>query len=337
MAWTIVQDLYSKIDQVATEFAIENMSNILEVATPIVGLALVLSLMIQGLYAMAQPGSEPLSGLLLRFFRYAMVISFAGAGGFFQADLASMALNLPDQLSSNIFMDGQSASADSMGAVIDQAIEAGADLAKQSFENIGLSGEGFASLVISVHIVACTFILCGVGAAFILMAKVLLAITVAFGPVFIFCLLFDNTKQLFTPWVGSLINYILTVVLVSSVFNLMVTFYNNLITNASTNDNVSFVSLILSSGIMLVVTLLIVFKIPSIASSWSSGITATVNVLAASAGARAAKGVASAAGSSVANASGAAARAGSSGMAAASKAGGAVGRAASAALRFARQ
>lgn len=338
MAFNLVSDLFTTIDQVATDFAIENMSNLVNFVTPIVSLGLVLSLLIQGLFIMASPSQgEPLSGLVQRFIRYAIVIAFASAGGFFMTDLANLALDLPDQLSSNIFMDGSSVTSSSMGGVIDNAIEKGSDLAKQSLDNVGLSGDGFAALVVFVHIAFCTFLLCGVGAAFILMAKILLAITVAFGPVFIFALMFDNTKRLFTPWVGSLINYILTVVLISSVFNLMVTFYSNLISNAAENDSTSFVYTIMSSGLLLIVTLLVIFKIPSIASSWSSGVTATVDIVSASHGMRAAKGAGQSVAGGLRAAGGAATRAGGGAVGAMKSAGGAVGQAAAAGLRYARQ
>lgn len=343
MEFTLVSDLYSIIDQVATEYAIENISNILAIVTPLVALGLVISLMIQGLFILATPGNgEPLSDLIKRFIRYAAIIGIAGAGGLYQTDLAHMALSLPDELSSQLYMGGSGVSSDSMGSVIDSAATKGGVLAQEAFDNVGLSGEGFASLYIGVHVLVSTFVLCGIGSAFILMAKLMLAIIVAFGPLFIFALMFDGTKQLFTPWIGALLNYVLVAVLVTSIFSIMNTFYEQVLTGALSDDDVSLISTVLSSGIIVIVTVFLLFKIPSLTSSLTSGIAATFDGYRGrgmkGGGAKAGGGGGAAGGGSMGSrAAGAAGSAASSVGSAASAAGGAVGRAAGAALRFARQ
>lgn len=278
MAFTLVSDLFQAIDDVTTDFALDSIGDMIAYAAPIVGLGLVLSLMIQGLYTMYQPNGEPVGQLLRRFVRYAIITSIAGVGGLYQSDLASMALNLPDTISSTVLLDGNAAKPDAMGSVIDEALVDGMQVAKTAFQNVGFSGSGLAALVVAVHVVLVTAVIAGIGAAFILMAKVLLAFTIALGPIFIFALLFDNLKHLFTPWIGAVINFILTAVLISAVFSLLILFYKNAISDGVTNDNVSFISTMVSSTVLAVVAGLATIKIPGLAASLSSGITATVDM-----------------------------------------------------------
>ncbi|WP_341850225.1 type IV secretion system protein [Escherichia coli] len=68
-------------------------------------------------------------------------------------------------------------------------------------------------------------LICGIGAGLVLMAKLLLAITVCFGPIFIFCLLFKPLYGMFNKWLGSMVNYGLVTILLSMLFGLMIKFY----------------------------------------------------------------------------------------------------------------
>ncbi|CAO1670503.1 type IV secretion system protein [Salinicola sp. NYA28a] len=344
MDFTFVADLFDILDTVATNYAIENISNTITLIVPIISLGLAVSLLIQGLFIMFTPASgEPLSGLFLRFARYAAILAIAGAGGLYQTDFASTALSLPDQLSSALYMGGTGASSDSMGSVIDSAANKGGILAKEAFDNIGWSFDSIASLYIGVHILVSTFFLCGIGAAFILMAKLMLAIIVGLGPIFIFALMFDGTKRLFTPWIGALFNYVLLAVLVTAVFSIMNTFYEQVITQALQDENSDKISTVMESGILVIVTTFIMFKMPGLTSSITSGIAATYDGYRSASRGGGGKSLGSNAGAGAGEASRLSRAAGAAKSGAASAgagiraAGGAAGQAAGAILRFARQ
>ncbi|WP_198399503.1 type IV secretion system protein, partial [Caballeronia calidae] len=198
------------MDTVISQFVATNLSNIISFAAPLVALGLTMALMIEGLFLMGRPNGEPLSSLVNRFVRYAIVIGIASAGGWYQTKLANAAMHLPDELASVFIINGQSGmnAQTSIADSIDQAMDNGLTVAKTAFEHAGvISGPHLASLVLGITVLFVTAIMCGIGAGLILMSKVMLGITVCFGPIFIFLLLFESTKSLFTKWIGSVINY----------------------------------------------------------------------------------------------------------------------------------
>ncbi|WP_198399508.1 type IV secretion system protein, partial [Caballeronia calidae] len=208
--YNATSQIFTYMDTVISQFVATNLSNIIGFAAPLVALGLTMALMIEGLFLMGRPNGEPLSSLVNRFVRYAIIIGIASAGGWYQTKLANAAMHLPDELASVFIVNGQSGAnaQTSIANSIDQAMDNGLNVAKKAFANAGvLSGPNLANLVLGVTVLFVTAIMCGIGAGLILMSKVMLGITVCFGPIFIFLLLFESTKSLFTKWIGSVINY----------------------------------------------------------------------------------------------------------------------------------
>ena len=204
------------------------------------------------------------------------------------------------------------------------------------------------SALLAGQFIVVTILIAGIAMAYVLVSKILLAIVVAFGPAFIFMLLFKPTKPLFSKWIGSVINYSILLVLLAAVVGIMVDMYGNAMDSAA-NGDANLVSAAASTGIIAIASIVATLKLPGLASSWGSGISS--NLLgfmpgAAMAGSAArsgggAAGGAAASGAASNAASGAAAGAAGSGAGqaasgaagAAGGAGGAVGRA----LRYARR
>ncbi|WP_459610286.1 type IV secretion system protein, partial [Enterobacter asburiae] len=68
-------------------------------------------------------------------------------------------------------------------------------------------------------------VLCGLGSAFVIMAKVLVAIRLCLGPIAIFCLLWNPRKGIFAKWMGAVINYSLGIVLLALVFWMLMSLF----------------------------------------------------------------------------------------------------------------
>jgi type IV secretion system protein VirB6 len=277
-AFNATSQIFTYMDSVVSQFVATNLANVISFAAPLVALGLTMALMIEGLFLIGRPNGEPLSSLVNRFVRYAIVISIASAGGWYQAKLAETAMHLPDDLASVFVINGQSgASAQtSIANSIDQAMDNGLTVAKTAFEHAGvLSGPHLASLVLGITVLFVTALMCGIGAGLILMSKVMLGITVCFGPIFIFLLLFESTKTLFTKWIGSVINYGLVTVLFSAVFGLLLYFFKAAIGAAAANNPSSPVMVaIVTCVLVLVITWFVLKEIPHMASSWGQGVSA---------------------------------------------------------------
>lgn len=278
MEFDIVTQFMGQLDEIMQTFLSDTVGKLISIGTPIVGMALVMSLMIQGLYTMlSTSGGEPLSELVKRFVRYAIIMSVVGAGGFYQTTLVSMAMDLPYEISSSIVLEGSDSDAENIGGVIDETMNKGLEIAGEAWDNVTWypSGDSMAALVVTAHTILWTALVTGLGAAIILMSKMMLVLSLAFGPVFIFCLLFDNLKYLFSPWIGSVINFTLATVLISAVYSLLLTFYSNVLEQAL-NKDIPILFTMAADTIVGIVVVLVTLKIPDVASSWSSGVSASV-------------------------------------------------------------
>ena len=274
MAYNVTSQIFDYMDTVVAEFVASNLSLIIQTVTPLIGVGLTMALMIRGVYGIIAPGEEPLTDLLQRFLGYALIISFASAGGWYQTDIANVALKTPDEFASVLVINGESGGQqEKISSTIDKAIDKTLDTAKTAFENAGItSGAGIASAFLGCMVLLTSAFICGVGAGLILMAKFLLGITVCFGPIFIYCLLFDVTKELFTKWIGSVINFSLVTILLAAVFGLMIKFYAAAIQAAAGGD-VPILVPVFTACLLAVVSWFVLKNIPEMAASWGQGIS----------------------------------------------------------------
>ncbi|HBK9165210.1 TPA: type IV secretion system protein [Escherichia coli] len=197
------------------------------------------------------------------------------------------AMKIPDEFSSVLVINGSSGGTeDAMGNNIDKAIHDGMQVARTAFDNADIySGSGLASLFLACAVIISTVLICGIGAGLVLMAKLLLAITVCFGPIFIFCLLFKPLYGMFNKWLGSMVNYGLVTILLSMLFGLMIKFYQKALdaVTASGADS-SLLGPVFACLLIMIVSYLILMRIPEIASRWGDGISAGIQELIPNAG-----------------------------------------------------
>ena len=273
--FSFTTDIFNIIDTVTTNFVSSNLSVITSVVTPVVATGLVISLMLSGLHTMATGDGEPLGELIGRFIRYAIVISIASAGGWYQTDLANTALKTPDEFSKALITQGSSTSSTQMASTIDTVLNTGLKISKEAIDNGGIfSSQEMLNFLLGVVIAAVVLAVCGFGAAFILMAKVLLALTVSFGPIAIFCMLWDGTKAIFDKWIGSVITFGLIIIIYSAIFGLLLTIFKQVIDSANGASSIPVMNVIFSSVLLGIIIYFVMKQIPDLAASWGGGINA---------------------------------------------------------------
>jgi len=277
MSWNITTQLFDYMDTVVTEMVAQNLGTIIATITPLVGIGLAISLMVSGLYSMITGGGEPLSELLRRFVRYTIICGIAGAGGLYQTSLAQTAMKVPDEFAQTLSFAGKKDNS-SMASMIDETAEKGLQLSKTALENGGISAGGLASFVLGTTIVSLTIVMCGIGTALILFAKFMMGLTVCFGPIFIYCLLFKPLTGLFDKWIGSIINYGLLIILLPIAFGLFMGFFAKAIAAAATPDAALLVP-VAAAGLITFVGYFVMKKIPDMAASWGSGVSAAYDNL----------------------------------------------------------
>lgn len=277
MAYNATTQIFSYMDEVSKELVASNVATIIAAVTPLVALGLTIVLMVEGTFKLYGGDGEPLTDMLKKFAFWGLILSISSAGGWYQRDLADVALKTPDEFASILIVDGKSGSnvQNEVASTIDKALENGLKTAQRAFDNAGVtSGAGLASFLLAAAVLLSTVLVCGIGAALILMAKFMLAIAVCFGPIFIICLMFDSLRELFSKWIGSVINFGLITILLSATFGLLMKFYGKAVAAAAdpAADSPILVPII-TCGLLTVVTWFVLKKIPDLAASWGSGVS----------------------------------------------------------------
>lgn len=206
MAFTLVADIFAKVDGAITSMVSANVATIISDVTPLIATCLTIKLMVQGMYSAFNPGAgDSLSSLIKEYLSIALILSFATAGGWYQQELVNVALHLPDDFA-GILSAPNKVGASGVPAIIDSGIEKGIKIVNTAWEAADVfSSSGSAAYAIGGIMMIATVVLGGLGAGFVIMAKILLAVTLCFGPIAIFCLLWGATKtSLLAGWRRSL-------------------------------------------------------------------------------------------------------------------------------------
>lgn len=154
----------------------------------------------------------------------------------------------------------------SMATSLDQLASAYANGVLQIWQNAeGIEATLTALLMIAI-VVLFGAVFMAVGAAFLILAKFALALCLAIGPLFIAAALFPATRRFLDSWVGQCLNYALLVALFSATAAIEINFATSHIATAFGWKA------LMEAAIIGVVFLVVLFELPSLASSLAGGV-----------------------------------------------------------------
>ena len=275
MAFDAVTQIFDYMDAVTVQIVAENVSRVTAWAAPLAALGLTIMLTVDGLATMLRPSGAPLSQLVEKFIKYYAIVAIAGAGGLYETTLASMAIRLPDELASTLLIHGSPGASDSaIASMIDAAVDHSLTVMRTVFAYSSiLTSTGIGALILGIALVLSTVLICGVGAVSILIAKFLLALTLCFGPLFIFMLLAPPLANLFGNWLGSVFNYIILIAITAMSFGVFMHFYDNAIAAAAKpNPDAPIIGPIITAGIVTAMALGLLKVLPGLAARWTNGV-----------------------------------------------------------------
>ncbi|ELT8232572.1 type IV secretion system protein [Salmonella enterica] len=285
MSFTLVQDIFNQVDSCISTMVSSNVAVIISEVSPLVATCLTIKFMVQGAFSILNPNSgETLSTLTEEFIKVALILSFATAGGWFQTDLVNVALHLPDDFAGALTSPDK-VDASGVPAIIDAAIDKGITIVDTAWEAADIfSSTGLAAYAIGIIMMIATIVLGGLGAGFVIMAKILLSVTLCFGPIAIFCLCWRPVKGIFDRWLGSVINYGMVVILLALIFGFIMQMFDQLLSSLNSDSSYSAVTGCMSALLLMIVSVFVLFQIPQIAMSWGNGISTHVGEAARSMG-----------------------------------------------------
>ena len=271
MAFQLITPLFHKIDTATAMFITDISSRSIAEITPLVISGLTLTFIFYGLLIIRGTVEVPVMDFLGRSIRIGIIISIALTGGLYQSTIADAIVTIPDELA--IALISNSTHGGNAASLIDQSAEKGFDVAAEAFDKAGfLTDTGVLYALFGVIILLATGILVSIGAAFILIAKISLAILAGLGPIFIIALLFQSTQRFFEVWAAQIFNYTLLIVLFAAVFGLMINIFASYMSEMKF-DGIQSISYGLGGALILSVAMIIVLlQLPSMATGLAGGL-----------------------------------------------------------------
>ncbi len=270
-AFNLFASLFQRIDTTTATFVTDVSGKAIVAITPVVTVGLTISFIVYGLLIMRGAIDMPVLDFIGRALRIGIIVSIALAGGLYQTEIAGLIGTATNDLALALIADpGQ---AENAADLIDGAAESGFTKSGEAAAKGGfLSSDGWAYYLLSGIILFSTGVLVAIGGAFIIIAKVALAVLAGLGPLFIVALLFQPTHRFFDLWIGQVMNYAILSVLFALVFGLLLSIYGNYIADL-TFDGQESVWWAAGGALMLsIASMVLILQLPSIASGLAGGV-----------------------------------------------------------------
>lgn len=270
MAFTLFEPLFGKIDTATNTFVSQISSQAIATITPFVTLGLTLGFIAYAIAIIRGAVDMPILDFLARSLRIGIIVSVALAGGMYQSQIAGAIVELPNALATALVSNP----AEGAGAasIIDVAAGKGFDAAARAFEQSSFfSADGLLYGIFGIIIILATAVVVSIGGAFILLAKVALALLAGIGPIFIVTFLWQPLAKFFDMWIGQVLNYVILVVLFSALFGLMMEIYGGYVADVKFESGVNVAYSLGGAIILSIAMVLVLLQLPGIAGALAGG------------------------------------------------------------------
>ena len=270
MAFTLFEPLFAKVDTATNVFVSQISTQAIATITPFVTLGLTLGFIAYAIAIIRGAVDMPVMDFLARALRIAIIVGVALAGGLYQSQIAGAIVELPNSLAVALISNPTEGAG--AASIIDVAAGKGFDAASRAFEQSSFfSADGLLYGIFGIIIILATAVVVSIGGAFILLAKVALALLAGLGPIFIVCYLWQPLSRFFDLWIGQVLNYVLLVVLFSALFGLMMDIYGGYVAGVKFESGVNVAYSLGGAIILSIAMVLVLLQLPGIAGALAGG------------------------------------------------------------------
>ena len=288
--------LFAELDNVTMTFARDVSSRIIVGITPVVTAGLTLWFIMWGILVMRGAIEMPVREFLGKVIRTVLISSVALGAGLYQSTVADLVRAVPDDLAGLVMGSGGELTLYAFdntplvlgmpsgeATLMDRVAGQGLGKAEDAFEKGGvMTQQGIAFYTFGALLLLATVVMVGVGGAVILVAKVVLALLAALGPLFIAALLLDGTKGFFDRWVAMVATYVLIVVLFAGVFTFMLGIFGNYMNGVNLDGNMNVAYGIGGALVLTIVSCAILKELHHLAVGLGGGYAHRIRLLARS-------------------------------------------------------
>lgn len=261
MAVTIFSNVFTLIDTTIIDVISTKTANLMSVLSPVflAGFCVYVIFVMWGYFGSSI--EQTLWDLLKRILAWGVIISFSINIGGYTSLVMPIVTGLGDGLT-HIFSGSTGSVDSSLDSLATSIINGILDTWEKSS---GVEGALLAiSAIATILIFGIPFFV--IAAAYILLAKVFVAILAVVGPVFIALALFPATRQYFSAWVNQVVNYALLLLLLNITATIFITFIQKQF-GTGLFDIARSINLSLVAGMFFIILL----KLPELAANLSQG------------------------------------------------------------------
>ncbi|WP_193067751.1 type IV secretion system protein [Halomonas sp. 3D7M] len=247
------------------------VADLVTIVTAVAGPAVVLYFVV---WAIRQINEErPYTELIWEFFRLSAIMSFGLNAGFFTGTVLPLLTSAPEAVA-GAFSGGAGTTAN----VLDGMLTNISETISKMWENASFVKWNGVDINTFMNVVRASIVIGVMGGIYVaisllvlFVAKLVVSVILALGPIFVVCAFFKSTRNYFSLWVNQLVNYMLLFALFSMLFSLQQALISDIVIldseDLSLPDHkvlIIFVVYLVSIGTITV--------IPTLASSLSGGV-----------------------------------------------------------------
>lgn len=264
----IFQPIFEKIDNTLISVLGSKASTLIGLLSPIVAVCFAIYVML--VIMSYQKDNASWSGstidMIKRIAAWGVIISFSMNVGFYMGTVVPMVNGIPIELSNVLTNESSNGNVNNVDSIISYYITVIQEMwAKASGIQASIAAAFNIVLLIALGIPVVVMM-----AAYLLLAKLFLAILVAIGPLFLCMALFPVTRQYATLWIGQVVNFMLLGVLMNVTAVVMINILLGLQVDPLTASLVD----ILAYGVIALLFFIIILRIPDLSSALSGGVAA---------------------------------------------------------------
>lgn len=262
------------VDAVIGNFVSNAYQNYIQANSGVITLLLTLYVIMIGYRFLSHDGKFDMSHimrhLIVMLIVYGMVMNWHWYQMFVYDIFTKEPGNIAQVLVNSV---GQAHAGTSISQALDSLFESIVDAATGFFGQVNFSAAGVAFLFYGALVFLIGTLMCVFALLLFIYAKMMMAVTLALGPIFILFILWDPTKGLFASWLRSLITLALIPIVTSAILVLMLSVINVTLPNVSQPaENLQFYGIAPFLGLSLTTTL-ILSQVLRICSALGGGIT----------------------------------------------------------------
>lgn len=210
----IFTTIFNNVEAGLQTYLNERVGAVIQVVEQPLRIAAVLYIVLFGIAILRGAIDEPFMDFALRAMKLVFIVFLVTTAGYNQYVTGPLFNDLPDLIGNAV-----SGSTGNVGATFDSLMSRGFELAQRISEEGGWFEVGPATYSLAVYIAAA--LMAAIGFTVATIVKVVLAILVAIGPIFIACALFEATRRFFFGWLSQCVNYILLFALTLAMMELV--------------------------------------------------------------------------------------------------------------------